>query len=506
MRAASKNMTMSIVCRIVSLISGLIVQRYILLAFGSTLNGLTTSINQAMAYLVLLEAGLGTASIQALYDPLATDDWKTVSGIFTATGKEYKKISAIFVVALISISILIPLAVSKEVEFFTAGLLTFITGASYVVSYIMGGKYKALLDADRKIYVLYILDSFSVALSCVLRVAALNSGLGIVPVQLINLACIAVKNAGYVLYVRHKYNRLDYHVHPNIEAIGKRWNVLIHSIAGIVVNNTDVVLLTIFGSLKTVSVYGIYNMVFSQLSSIVQTTFMQATQSSFGRVYHSDRNLYEKLYELYEFVISFVLFLVCSIAVVMILPFVEVYTAGVNDVKYVDHFLPVLFALILLMNQIRIPALITINVAGHFRETQNGAILEAIINIVVSLVLFFFTNLGLYGLLIGTVCSYLYRTTDVILYTHKHLIKMPMRSTLKTYVADLMAALIVVALFYIARPIHATSFIGWVLSACFVSVVATLLFLLINLFFDKKKIVKIFSFLHNRVLKTEEEN
>ena len=501
MRAASKNMTMSIICRIVSLISGLIVQRYLLLAFGSTLNGLTTSINQAMAYLVLLEAGLGTASVQALYDPLATGDWKTVSGIFTATGKEYKKISAIFVIALISISVLIPLAVSREVEFFTAGLLTFITGASYVVSYIMGGKYKALLDADRKIYVLYILDSISVALSCILRIAALKSGFGIIPVQLINLACIAIKNAGYVLYVRRKYSKVDYHGRPNIEAISKRWNVLIHSIAGIVVNNTDVVLLTIFGSLKTVSVYGVYNMVFSQLSSAVQTTFMQATQSSFGRIYHSDRKRYEELYELYEFVLSFVLFLVCSIAVVMILPFVEVYTAGVNDIEYVDHLLPILFALILLMNQIRIPALITINVAGHFKETQNGAILEAIINVVVSLGLFFFTDLGLYGLLTGTVCSYVYRTTDVILYTHKHLIKKTMKSTLKTYIADLMAALTVVGLFYIARPIHTVSFIGWLLNACCVSAITILLFLLINLAFNKKKIIETVCFLYNKVLK-----
>ena len=502
MRAASKNMTMSIVCRVVSLISGLIVQRYILLAFGSTLNGLTTSINHAMAYLVLLEAGLGTASIQALYDPLTTGDWKTVSGIFTATGREYKKISAIFVIALISISILIPLAVSREVEFFTAGLLTFITGASYIVSYIMGGKYKALLDADRKIYVLYILDSFSTALSCVLRVTALNSGLGIVPVQLINLACIAIKNAGYVIYVRNKYCKLYYYERPNIKAISKRWNVLIHSIAGIVVNNTDVVILTVFGSLKTVSVYGIYNMVFSQLNSIIQTTFMQATQSSFGRIYHSDRKRYEELYELYKFVISFVLFLVCSIVIVMILPFVEVYTTGINDVEYVDRFLPILFALILLMNQIRIPALITINVAGHFKETQNAAILEAIINIVVSLILFFFTDLGLYGLLIGTVCSYLYRTTDVIFYLHKHLIGKTMRSTLKTYVADLIAAIMVVGLFYIASPIHAVSVIGWVMKACCVSVVAFLLFLLINWFFDKKKIVTIISFLRNRFSKS----
>ena len=185
----------------------------------------------------------------------------------------------------------------------------------------------------------------------------------------------------------------------------------------------------------------------------------------------------------------------------MILPFVEVYTAGVNDIEYVDHLLPILFALILLMNQIRIPALITINVAGHFKETQNGAILEAIINVVVSLGLFFFTDLGLYGLLTGTVCSYVYRTTDVILYTHKHLIKKTMKSTLKTYIADLMAALTVVGLFYIARPIHTISFIGWLLNACCVSAITILLFLLINLAFNKKKIIETVCFLYNKVLK-----
>ena len=73
------------------------------------------------------------------------------------------------------------------------GLLTLITGGSYVVSYVMGGKYKALLDADRRIYILYALDSVSVIISCVFRVLALNAGLGIIIVQLINLACIAMK-------------------------------------------------------------------------------------------------------------------------------------------------------------------------------------------------------------------------------------------------------------------------------------------------------------------------
>ena len=93
--------------------------------------------------------------------------------------------------------------------------------------------------------------------------------------------------------------------------------------------------------------YGIYNMVFGQLSSIVQTTFMQAPQSSFGRLFHSDRNKFEDAFELYEFILSFILFVICSIALVMILPFVSLYTNGVDDVSYVDKKLPVLFTLIL---------------------------------------------------------------------------------------------------------------------------------------------------------------
>ena len=67
MKAASKNMIMSIIARVVSLVMGLVVQRYLLLAYGSTLNGLTTSINQLWLF-SLLEAGLGTASVQSMYD------------------------------------------------------------------------------------------------------------------------------------------------------------------------------------------------------------------------------------------------------------------------------------------------------------------------------------------------------------------------------------------------------------------------------------------------------
>ena len=240
-------------------------------------------------------------------------------------------------------------------------------------------------------------------------------------------------------------------------------------------------------------------MVFGQLSSIVQTTFMQAPQSSFGRLFHSDKGKFESTYELYEFILSLILFIICSIALVMILPFVEIYTSGVGDVNYIDSYLPVLFTLILLMNQIRIPALITINVAGHFKETQSGAIVEAIINITVSLFLFFFTELGLYGLLIGTICSYLFRTTDVIIYTHKHLVNSSIWTTVKNYAINFASMAFVYCVFDIIMPLHAESVIEWIIQAIVVSVIVFAVFAALNFIFNREKVVEIHSFIKHKI-------
>lgn len=480
MKSLSKNMFMTIITRVVTLITGLIIQQKILVAYGSSLNGLTSSITQVMSYLVILEAGLGTASIQALYLPLASKNWDKVSEIIAATGKGYKKISIIFLICLISASILVPLAVANQIEFFVSGLLTLITGGSYVVAYILGGKYKVLLNADRKLYILNIADCVSIIISCILRVLALNYGMGIIFVQTINLCCTVAKNIGYVSYIKRKYKQINYHAKPDYKAVSKRWNVLIHSLAGLVVNNTDVLILTLFANLKIVSLYSVYNMVFAQLSTIIQSTFMQAPQSNFGQLYNGNKRKYEEYYAVYEVGFSIFLFVIISIALTMILPFVSIYTHGVSDINYIDNVLPILFALILLMNQIRIPALVTINSAGAFKETQKGAIIEALINIIVSLALFFLTPLGLYGLLIGTICSYIFRTSDVFIYVYKYLLERKSIKCIKLLLVNFGLLIFAYIVFNIAFPIVVNTFLDWIIKAIFVSIVISVIFVVGN--------------------------
>lgn len=479
MKPITKNMSLSILSRIVTMLTGIVIQNRILVAFGSDLNGLTSSITQIMSYLVLLEAGIGMASIQALYTPLAKDDWEEISGVLSATGREYKKISTTFLILLIAVSIAFPLLVSGQVDYALAAILTFLTGASYVLSYIIGGKYKALLSADQRIYVLYLLDIIVAILSCVTRLIALHFDCNIIYIQLINLICVLVKNIGYYIYVKYKYRYVNYQAAPLMHCISKRWSVLIHNIAGIIVNQTDVMLLTVFATLKDVSVYSVYYMVFGQLSTFIQSTFVQAAMATFGKVYNSKGN-YIKFYEKYEMIFTIMLFVISTCALCLSLPFIRLYTVKVSDINYIDGMLPILFMLTLIMNQVRAPSAIMINVAGHFKETQKGAIIESILNLCISIFLVLGTSLGMYGLLIGTICSYCYRTVDIIVYNYKHILEMSINNFLKLIMLNIGTMLLIITVFYWICPITASGFFIWIIKAVIFFVFVTIAFILVN--------------------------
>ena len=178
-QSMSRNMIVSFICRIINIVTGLMVQREILVAYGSAYNGLTSSITQVTSYLVLLEAGLGAASIQALYKPLNDKDWNRISSVNNATQISYLRVGAMFGGLLVGASLLVPLAVAGQVDFLIAGVLTLITGGCHVCTYLIGGKNTALLQADRKAYITNAYSEIANILSAILRIVALRMGCGI---------------------------------------------------------------------------------------------------------------------------------------------------------------------------------------------------------------------------------------------------------------------------------------------------------------------------------------
>ena len=474
MKKLARNIAVAIITKFLMIIAGVIAQRFILYSFGSEINGLTSSISQFISYFTLLEAGLGLASIQALYAPLAENNTNKISRILSATSAQYRKIGIIFFLLTTALSFLMPLISASDLEPSLVFGITMLMGMSNVLNYLFIGRYQALLIADRKVYVIHTLDAVLGISFSVIRILLINAGCSIIIVQLAALFSPIIRILVLRIYVRKNYKAVSYRAEPDNSAIGKRKYVLVHQIVGMVTNHTDITILTVMSTLSQVSVYSVYNLIYGNISQLLSTTFSSAAQASFGRlVGKKDARLFE-YYDLYESLFTTAVFGFLTVVLAMTVPFVSLYTQGVEGVNYIDEVLAALFMISILFSTIRIPAIIMVNTVGTFKETQRGAVIEAIVNLLISIPAFLM--IGMRGLLIGTCVAMAYRAIDIQLFTYREIF----HAGLKNWALLIMANSILMAgcLFVIKRNpiIEVTNWGTWFLSGALLSVIVFVVF------------------------------
>ena len=98
------NVGCTMLCQLVTFISGLIVPRLILSTFGSEANGLVSSITQFLNYIALVEGGIGSVVLTALYGPLAKKDDRKISSVLKAAENFFRQIASIFVFYTIALA------------------------------------------------------------------------------------------------------------------------------------------------------------------------------------------------------------------------------------------------------------------------------------------------------------------------------------------------------------------------------------------------------------------
>ena len=123
-KKAYLNIFCSTMAQIVAIISGLIVPRLLLVAFGSEANGLVSSLTQFLNYISLIEGGLGSVVLAALYSPLVKKDDEELSGVLKSANKFFKQIAYIFVAYVVVLGIVYPHIVKSNFSnFYIASLI-----------------------------------------------------------------------------------------------------------------------------------------------------------------------------------------------------------------------------------------------------------------------------------------------------------------------------------------------------------------------------------------------
>lgn len=466
------NLITAVGAQLLILLLGLLVPRLTLVNYGSEVNGFMTLVVQLYGYIGLMEAGLGTSEWQALYGPVAANDRRTISCVVNTAHRHFQKLTLYYAGVVVAVSLLLPLLVDSALPFGVMCAYFLLFGASYVVNFWFVAAMRPLLQVEGKNYVNTAISFvFSVG-STLAKIVMLSAGMDLLTLQVVYCGINVAQVLVYFLYFRMRYQWLDRSVPPEEHRLQQRGAFFWQQLCQLIFTCTDTFLISVFCDLKAGSVYAVYMLAYNAINQLVYLV-VSSTQFVLGQIWHQERARYLKVHQAYEAGLMAVACTLYATMYVLLLPFVELYTAGVTDVDYYDAALPLLICLSGFLGTCKYVPLTLVNVACHARQTMKQTLGEAALNLGISVALI--PVCGVRGALAGTCAAQLFRVVAGARYTNRKLLKTASGFSVRLYLSNL-ALFAAVFLVRQQMTVTLTSYGQFFLAGCVTVLVMGILF------------------------------
>lgn len=367
--------------------------------------GISGLFNNIITILSVAELGIGDAIIYNLYEPLAKNDQKRIKALMQFYQRVYICIGLFILIAGISLTPYISWFIKEipNIPHLQFIYILFICNAasSYFFSYK-----GTLINADQKDYVLKKLRVRIMFFIYVAQIVILLIFKNYIAYLLLQVASTIIINISFSLTADHMYPFLtDKQKIPleqfQFHQIVKNTKALIfHKVSSVIVFSTDNLIISKFTGLSNVADYSNYILIQETLTSILTPIFSALTPSignliaiedtkksidTFWKIMFLDAWLYENC----------TLCFFCLAQDFVRLCFGENYLISIN----------ILFIIVInfYLTGMRRCTLIFKNTYGLFTQNWYIPLLEALINLIVSVLLVW--KLGVIGVLLGTTIS-----------------------------------------------------------------------------------------------------
>ena len=476
------NTISSLVYQVTVVICGLILPRFILQFFGTEVNGLVNSITQFLGIIAFLDLGVGAVIQSSLYKPLAQKDNESISKIMVSGGRFFRKIAYIllgYVVVLIGVY---PFINSGEFDFGYTALLIVSMCISSFAQYYFGVVDRLLLTADQRGYIQYNAQSITLILNTAACVGFMYLGASIQIVKLTTSLVYLVRPIVLRIYVNKHYS-INRKIKYDGEPIKQKWNGMAQHVSAVVLDGTDTIVLTLFSTLSNVSIYSVYYMVVHNVKNLL-VSMANGLQAYLGELWaKQDVKKLKRFFKKMQWILHTGTIYIFGCCGILILPFIQVYTAGITDADYYQPLFAFLITAANAVHGLRLPYNLAILAAGDYKNTQRCYIIATILNIVISIACVF--AWGLIGVAIGTLVAMAYQTVWMAVYNSKHLIKGEMRGFFKQIAID---AITVIAMWVatIWIELFSISYLSWFAMALEVAGISVVVVFLVNIIFYRK--------------------
>ena len=477
------NIIASIAAQVITILCGLIVPRLLLGTFGSEANGLVASLTQFLNYIALVEGGLGSVVLTALYGPLANKNNNEISKVLAAASLFFRQIAYIFVGYVVILAVVYSFIVKSSFSWLYVSSLTIILAISLFIQYFFSITYKLLLQADQRMYIVQAVQIISTIVNLIIVFITIKAWPNLHIVKLFSTLIFAVQPIIFSSYVKKNYS-IEKGIKADKKDLPDRWSCFGQNFAYFIHENTDTVVLSIFANLSLVSVYSVYFLVVNHLKSFFKS-FSHAFAPIIGKaIAVKDQDNAIKYFDIYEYVVSSVATVIFGATIYLLPGFVMLYTRGVTDADYYQPIFSTITVLAEMVYSIRDPYVSVVYAAGRFKETALSAYIEAGINIVLSIVLV--TKFGLIGIAIGTFVGMVYRMIYLIYYIRKYVLVRSVFRTIKRMAISAITIVVSCCIMKFIDKTGTTTVLTWVKNGVFSVLIYSCVLFLINIILDRK--------------------
>ncbi len=472
---------------------GIIFPRYIILNYGSEINGLTATITRILSLINLVQAGAVGAAIFQMYKPVAENDYETQSAILYASRRFYKRITVVyFMVAMVAGLCYSFYLQSEHFNFIEILLSFFILALNGSGVLIFNSICDIYVSSHQKKYYL------TTALFCEQIVRYLC----LVLVLILHLHFIYIYLAYLVggitsvtvnLYLYRKISKGKITNNPQNKKfeIPDRKYLMMSSVGSEAVSASPSIIITTFVSLAASSVFSVYAMVFTSIKTILNSIQLSFSAIFGNLVKTSDDEHIKEVYSVIEYATLALGTIIAACVGFLLIPFIKLYTAGVTDAEYLHLSLVFFVVAYTVIFTFRTSFAYVATVYGLFKQTCKIILVFGIMGIAVSVCCVIIA--GMPYVMIGLLINQLGCAISILYVIKKNISWHDTSQLIRRTLIMLLIVTCAIVLYFALMPIVST-WLSWIIYGVIAVIIASFLWIIYSVVFERKalKSIKIY--------------
>ena len=384
-KAVLKNMMWELGYYVIVIVLGFLAPRFIIITYGSEVNGLSSTINQIINIILLLQSGAMTASIFSLYKPISEKDYHEVGCKIASAQKFFRNISLVFAGIVVIVAVVTAFVLDSNIKPLYIFLAFFLMGVKSFIDLLFVSKFRILFTAFQEKYIV----SISTLIEQVIYYALVFCSIFLKWHFLFMYVWLLLGCACRVIFLEIVYTKKYRKIIPKcdkeeITKIKGRNYSLVNEVSHSIVGSSITIILSFMYGLTETSVYAVYALVNSGLDYIC-TALYSAFSPSFGDLVANDnKEAITKTFSVFRY--GYVMFSTVLMMCMMFLlvPFVKIYTNGIADANYINYLLALFLSVSAICSAYRIPYNIVVSSYGAFKETWLQPVISAVLSLIIS--------------------------------------------------------------------------------------------------------------------------